>query len=140
MCPARQRLHTGPSGTQLQLCLTPFLLPLCVGPVLCPVVLACRSQSKGDDMVKQLRADAKAAGQPEPHLEVSLLDLSSLESVRSFVARWGVMFETARGPEAQYRWAQSFMHINGPCFPLPVAAACVAPALQAAWHRHLAQC
>ncbi len=29
---------------------------------------------------------------------------------RSFVARWGVMFETARGPEAQYRWAQSYQH------------------------------
>lgn len=52
------------------------------------VVLACRSQSKGDAMVKELSARAQDSGQPAPSLEVSLLDLSSLESVRSFVQRW----------------------------------------------------
>jgi hypothetical protein len=52
------------------------------------VVLACRSQSKGDAMVKALSAQAQDSGQPAPSLEVSLLDLSSLESVRGFVQRW----------------------------------------------------
>lgn len=39
-------------------------------------------------MVKQLTAEAEQAGRPAPSLEVSLLDLSSLESVRAFVQRW----------------------------------------------------
>jgi NAD(P)-dependent dehydrogenase (short-subunit alcohol dehydrogenase family) len=52
------------------------------------VVLACRSQSKGDAMIKALSAQAQESGQRAPSLEVSLLDLSSLESVRSFVQRW----------------------------------------------------
>lgn len=39
-------------------------------------------------MVKQLAAEAKQAGRPAPSLEVSLLDLASLESVRGFVQRW----------------------------------------------------
>lgn len=52
------------------------------------VVLACRSQEKGDKMMRQLAADAKKAGQPSPSLEVSLLDLASFASVRDFVQRW----------------------------------------------------
>lgn len=52
------------------------------------VVLACRNQSKGDAMVKQLTAEAQQAGRPTPSLEVNLLDLSSLDSVRAFVQRW----------------------------------------------------
>jgi NAD(P)-dependent dehydrogenase (short-subunit alcohol dehydrogenase family) len=52
------------------------------------VVLACRSQSKGDAVVKRLTAAATAAGESQPSLEVSLLDLASLESVRQFVERW----------------------------------------------------
>ncbi|WIA09975.1 hypothetical protein OEZ85_010187 [Tetradesmus obliquus] len=52
------------------------------------VVLACRSASKGEAMVAQLRKEAAAAGSPAPHLEVNLLDLASLESVRQFVERW----------------------------------------------------
>lgn len=52
------------------------------------VVLACRSQSKGDALLKRLAADAQAAGQAAPSLEVSLLDLASLASVKDFVQRW----------------------------------------------------
>lgn len=52
------------------------------------MVLACRSQGKGDAMIKALAAQAQESGQPAPSLEVSLLDLASLESVRSFVQRW----------------------------------------------------
>lgn len=52
------------------------------------VVLACRSQSKGDAMMEQLAAAAKQAGQAAPSLEVSLLDLASLASVEAFVQRW----------------------------------------------------
>lgn len=39
-------------------------------------------------MVQALTAEAKQAGRPAPSLEVSLLDLASLESVRAFVQRW----------------------------------------------------
>jgi NAD(P)-dependent dehydrogenase (short-subunit alcohol dehydrogenase family) len=39
-------------------------------------------------MMQQLAADAAAAGQPAPSLELSLLDLASLASVRGFVQRW----------------------------------------------------
>lgn len=39
-------------------------------------------------MVQRLTAAAAAASQPPPRLEISLLDLASLESVRQFVARW----------------------------------------------------
>jgi NAD(P)-dependent dehydrogenase (short-subunit alcohol dehydrogenase family) len=56
--------------------------------VLPAVVLACRSQSKGDALLKRLAADAQAAGQAAPSLEVSLLDLASLASVKDFVQRW----------------------------------------------------
>ncbi|KAF8069597.1 hypothetical protein HT031_001714 [Scenedesmus sp. PABB004] len=52
------------------------------------VVLACRSAAKGESMVAALTADAAAAGRRAPSLEVSLLDLASLDSVRDFVERW----------------------------------------------------
>lgn len=52
------------------------------------VVLACRSQSKGDSMVESLKGAAQQAGRAPPSLEVNLLDLASLDSVRSFVQRW----------------------------------------------------
>jgi NAD(P)-dependent dehydrogenase (short-subunit alcohol dehydrogenase family) len=39
-------------------------------------------------MIAQLNQEAAAAGIPPPKLEVSLLDLASLQSVRQFVARW----------------------------------------------------
>jgi len=39
-------------------------------------------------MVAQLKETAKAQGQPAPSLELALLDLASLESVRQFVQRW----------------------------------------------------
>lgn len=65
-------------------CYTPFH----VAGMCPPVVLACRSQSKGDALIKQLQAAAAAAKRKPPSLEVSLLDLASLESVRQFVQRW----------------------------------------------------
>jgi len=58
------------------------------GPSVAPVVLACRSQSKGDAMVAQLKEVAAAEGLPTPSLELALLDLDSLDSVRQFVQRW----------------------------------------------------
>lgn len=39
-------------------------------------------------MMQQLAAGAKQAGQAAPSLEVSLLDLASLASVKAFVQRW----------------------------------------------------
>lgn len=52
------------------------------------VVLAVRSQSKGDALIKRLTSEAAAAGNRRPSLEVSLLDLASFDSVRQFVERW----------------------------------------------------
>eukprot|EP00879_Flechtneria_rotunda_P010816 GHRR01011303.1.p1 GENE.GHRR01011303.1~~GHRR01011303.1.p1 ORF type:complete len:286 (+),score=116.23 GHRR01011303.1:847-1704(+) len=45
-------------------------------------------------MIKKLNEQADAAGNPRPSLEVSLLDLSSLDSVRQFVER----FEAQKRP------------------------------------------
>ncbi|KXZ46560.1 hypothetical protein GPECTOR_42g769 [Gonium pectorale] len=53
-----------------------------------PVVLACRSAQRGEDLRKALLAAAAAVGKPEPSVEVRLLDLASLDSVRRFVAAW----------------------------------------------------
>lgn len=39
-------------------------------------------------MVESLKGSAQQAGRAAPSLEVNLLDLSSLDSVRSFVERW----------------------------------------------------
>eukprot|EP00887_Chlorella_sp_A99_P003670 scaffold7.g3670.t1 len=52
------------------------------------VVLACRSRDRGEALARELRAAAQEAGQPEPRLEVMLLDLASLRSVREFAAAW----------------------------------------------------
>lgn len=54
----------------------------------CPaVVLACRSRAKGDALAARLAESAAAAGRAAS-LEVMLLDLESLDSVRAFVAAW----------------------------------------------------
>jgi NAD(P)-dependent dehydrogenase (short-subunit alcohol dehydrogenase family) len=39
-------------------------------------------------MVAQLKEEAAAEGLPTPSLELALLDLDSLDSVRQFVQRW----------------------------------------------------
>ncbi|EFJ41801.1 hypothetical protein VOLCADRAFT_119590 [Volvox carteri f. nagariensis] len=52
------------------------------------VVLACRSKQRGEDLCKALKAAAKLAGRPQPDVEVRILDLASLESVRKFAADW----------------------------------------------------
>ncbi|GIL65270.1 hypothetical protein Vafri_19079 [Volvox africanus] len=52
------------------------------------VVLACRSQQRGDDLRKALLAAAAAAGKPQPDVEVRILDLASLDSVRQFARSW----------------------------------------------------
>lgn len=51
-------------------------------------MLACRSRAKGDALVTRLAAAAAAAGAAAPSLEVMLLDLDSLASVRAFVGAW----------------------------------------------------
>jgi len=52
-------------------------------------VLACRSQERGDKLAAKLRADALAVGARAPRLEVLVLDVSSLASVRVFAEAWG---------------------------------------------------
>lgn len=52
------------------------------------VVLACRSLSRGEALKARLLDEAKAAGRPQPELEVRELDLASLASVRRFAAGW----------------------------------------------------
>lgn len=79
---------TSPALLSLHSTLRVVLLLLLVLVTQSAVVLACRSASKGEAMVAQLRKEAAAAGSPAPHLEVNLLDLASLESVRQFVERW----------------------------------------------------
>ncbi len=62
------------------------LLPMT--PTHATVVLACRSQSKGDALVKELQQTAKDNGQKAPSLEVAILDVSDFESVKRFAANW----------------------------------------------------
>ncbi|GIL88026.1 hypothetical protein Vretifemale_16071 [Volvox reticuliferus] len=52
------------------------------------VVLACRSRQRGEDLREALLAAASAAGKPQPDVEVRILDLASLDSVRQFAADW----------------------------------------------------
>ncbi|GLC60776.1 hypothetical protein PLESTB_001669500 [Pleodorina starrii] len=52
------------------------------------VVLACRSRQRGEDLRKALLTAAAAAGKPQPEIEVRILDLASLESVRRFASDW----------------------------------------------------
>ncbi|MEW5316739.1 MAG: hypothetical protein WDW38_008090 [Sanguina aurantia] len=52
------------------------------------VVLACRNSSRGNALKAELEAAAKAAGSATPLLEVRILDLASMASVRSFASSW----------------------------------------------------
>ncbi|KAG2427117.1 hypothetical protein HXX76_012628 [Chlamydomonas incerta] len=52
------------------------------------VVLACRSAARGEELKKRLEAAEAAAGRKQPQIEVRLLDLASLDSVRAFAAAW----------------------------------------------------
>lgn len=51
---------------------------------LCAVILACRSQARGQELRQTAVAEARAAGVQSPDIEVMLLDLASLDSVRAF--------------------------------------------------------
>ena len=52
------------------------------------VILACRDQARGEKLKHTLLNDAKADGNSSPTAEVMLLDVSSLQSVRSFAEQW----------------------------------------------------
>jgi len=52
-----------------------------------PVVLACRSVARGEELAARLRAAAAAAGR-SASVEVQPLDVASLASVRAFAAAW----------------------------------------------------
>ncbi|KAK9841116.1 hypothetical protein WJX74_000218 [Apatococcus lobatus] len=52
------------------------------------VILACRSQQRGDALLAKLHEEAKRQQCKSPDCQVMLLDLSSLQSVRSFAAAW----------------------------------------------------
>ncbi|PNW76900.1 hypothetical protein CHLRE_11g480650v5 [Chlamydomonas reinhardtii] len=52
------------------------------------VVLACRSAARGEELKRRLEAAEAAAGRKQPQIEVRLLDLASLDSVRAFAAAW----------------------------------------------------
>jgi NAD(P)-dependent dehydrogenase (short-subunit alcohol dehydrogenase family) len=84
------------------------------------VVLACRSRSKGEGMVRALGSAAQAAGRPPPSLEVSLLDLASLESVRAFVGRW----EAQRRPLHVLINNAGVFNMGGACRPVRLRRWC----------------
>ena len=54
----------------------------------CAVVLACRDQKRGDQLKLNLEENARQHGNDKPQAEVMLLDVSSLQSVRSFAQSW----------------------------------------------------
>lgn len=52
------------------------------------VVLACRDQGRGEKLKCLLEEQAKTSGNNKLSAEVMLLDVSSLQSVRSFAQAW----------------------------------------------------
>jgi len=52
------------------------------------VVLACRDEKRGEQLKESLEQNAREHGNTNPQAEVMLLDVSSLQSVRSFAQRW----------------------------------------------------
>ncbi len=52
------------------------------------MVLACRSVSKGEQLKQALVQEAQACGTAHPQVEVQVLDLASLASVRAFATAW----------------------------------------------------
>ena len=52
------------------------------------MVLACRDQKRGDQLKLNLEENARQHGNDKPQAEVMLLDVSSLQSVRSFARSW----------------------------------------------------
>jgi NAD(P)-dependent dehydrogenase (short-subunit alcohol dehydrogenase family) len=57
----------------------------CIAP---PVVLACRSLARGENLKADLVREAQNAGVVEPDVQVMELDLASLDSVRRFSDAW----------------------------------------------------
>lgn len=52
------------------------------------VVLACRDQGRGEKLKRLLEEQAETSGNSKLSAEVMLLDVSSLQSVRSFAQAW----------------------------------------------------
>ena len=52
------------------------------------MVLACRDEKRGEQLRISLEENAKQHGNSKPQAEVMLLDVSSLQSVRSFAEQW----------------------------------------------------
>ena len=62
--------------------------PLCSYCCLGAVVLACRDQKRGEQLKLYLEENARQHGNDNPQAELMLLDVSSLQSVRSFAHSW----------------------------------------------------
>ena len=56
--------------------------------MLCAVILACRDKGRGESLKRSLEEQAEEHGSSKPSTEVMLLDVSSLQSVRSFAQHW----------------------------------------------------
>lgn len=56
--------------------------------MLLAVVLACRDQKRGEQLRLTLEDNARQHGNEKPKAEVMLLDVSSVQSVRSFAQKW----------------------------------------------------
>ena len=52
------------------------------------VILACRDKARGEKLKISLEENARDHGNARPDAEVMLLDVSSLQSVRSFANQW----------------------------------------------------
>jgi len=52
------------------------------------VVLACRSKAKGEALKAEIEKGCTQRGLPAPSIEIRLLDLASLQSVRAFSEQW----------------------------------------------------
>ena len=56
--------------------------------MLSAVILACRDKGRGEKLKQALEEQAEEHGNTKPSAEVMLLDVSSLQSVRSFAQHW----------------------------------------------------
>lgn len=52
------------------------------------VILACRHVQRGEELKARITEMNRRLGHPPPEMEVWLLDLASLQSVREFAAKW----------------------------------------------------
>lgn len=90
------------------------------------VVLACRDQGRGEKLKCLLEEQAETSGNNKLSAEVMLLDVSSLQSVRSFAQAWNQrplhgLINNAGIFDVGSSMTVSSLHRQSACFQVPIA-------------------